>query len=138
VVAKTTPVDHCHMLNVGTGLRYDCDGFIAAFHDDPPNASTNPQGSLDQMVAGLVEGFRNLGDRVNAKIHVEKSMQRIGGKDVLAAKVAVDAQLPPGMSYAGGFAVVDGHRGILCTADSGPALERCEPVVRFLVEDHAP
>jgi hypothetical protein len=138
VASKTTPVDGCHMVNVGTGLRYDCDGLTAAFHDEPPSAPVDPQRNLDDMVAALVEGFRQLADRFDAKLRVEKSAREIAGKSVLSAEVVVDHPTARGVSYASGYAVVVGHRGIVCTVASGDGRDRCAPVIRFLVEDRAP
>ena len=135
VATKTSPVDDCHMVNVGSGLRYDCDGYTAAFHDDPPNAPENPQRNLDQIVAGLVEGLQPLREKLNAKIRVERSVQRIGGKSVLAATVMVDDPTTGGRSVAAGNAVAAGRRGILCTATAGAGMERCGAVIRYLLED---
>ena len=138
VPSKTTPVDDCHLLNIGTGQRYDCDGFTAAFHDEAPDILVNPQRSLDLMVAGLVADLQLLVDRLGAKIRVERSVRKIAGKNVLAARVMVDDSVTPWTTYAAGYAVVAGHRGILCTAEHGAVMERCEPVIRFLVEDRTP
>jgi hypothetical protein len=138
VVSKTTPVDACDMVNVGSGLRYDCQGFTAAFHDEPPSARVDPQQSLDEMVAALVDGFRQLAERFDARLRVEKSAREIAGKDVLTAEVVVDHPTVRGVSYASGYAVVVGHRGIVCTVASGDGRDRCAPVIRFLVEDRAP
>ena len=135
VATKTSPVDDCRMVNVGSGLRYDCEGFTAAFHDDPPNAPENPQGNLDRIVAGLVEGLQPLRDKLNAKIRVERSVQKIGGKSVLAATVVVDDPTAVEKSFAAGTAVAAGRRGILCSATTGAGMERCGPVIRYLLED---
>jgi hypothetical protein len=89
------------------------------------------------MVTGLVTGFRQLVEKFDAKIRVEKSAQEIAGKSVLAAKVTVDHPSTSG-TYAAGYAVVAGRRGIICTAESGAEMERCAPVIRFLVEDRSP
>jgi hypothetical protein len=123
------------MLNVGAGLRYDCEGFTAAFHDEPPETPTDARANLDAMVTGLVQGFEPLRERFGAKIRVEKSPRRIAGHDVLAAEVLVDHPTMAGMYYAAGYAVVAGHRGILCSASTGVGMDRCGPVIRYLLED---
>jgi hypothetical protein len=135
VPAKTSPVDDCHLLNVGTGLRYDCDGFTVAFHDAPPEAVVDARHDLDEMVAGLVEEFQSLVARFSAKIRVQKSAREIAGKPVLAAEVLVDHPTSSGMYYAAGYAVVAGRRGIICSASTGVGMERCAPVIRYLLED---
>jgi hypothetical protein len=123
------------MLNVGAGLRYDCDGYTAAFHDAPPDAVVDPHHELDEMVAGLVDGFQSLIEKFSAKIHVHKSAREIAGKQVLAAEVMVDHPTTSGMCYAAGYAVVAGRRGIICSASTGVGMERCGPVIRYLLED---
>ena len=122
-------------MNVGAGLRYDCDGYTAAFHDAPPDAAVDARHELDEMVAGLVDGFKSLTEKFNAKIRVHKSAREIEGKAVLAAEVTVDHPTTTGMYYAGGYAVVAGHRGIICSASTGVGMERCGPVIRYLLED---
>lgn len=122
-------------MNVGAGLRYDCDGYTAAFHDAPPDVAADPRHELDEMVAGLVDGFQSLTEKFNAKIRVHKSAREIAGTAVLAAEVTVDHPTTAGMSYAAGYAVVSGRRGIICSASTGVALERCGPVIRYLLED---
>lgn len=133
--SKTSPLDACHPMNVGAGLRYDCDGYTAAFHDEPPDAEVDARRELDQMVAGLVDGFKSLTERFNAKIRVHKSAREIAGQPVLSAEVTVDHPTTAGKSYATGYAVVAGRRGIICSASTGVGMERCGPVIRYLLED---
>jgi hypothetical protein len=131
-----TPVDGCRMVNVGEGLRYDCDGFTVAFHDAPPNAPKGSQGQLDEIVAGLVQVLQPQLQRTGAKVRVDRSEEKMGGKSVLAAKVTLE---PPaaGADYAGGSAVVAGRRAIMCSATTPAGMERCRPVMQFLVEDRS-
>jgi hypothetical protein len=132
---KTSPLDACHPMNVGSGLRYDCDGYTAAFHDAPPDAAVDPGRELDEMVAGLVDGFQSLIEKFSAKIRVHKVAREIAGKHVLSAEVTVDHPTTAGMYYAAGYAVVAGRRGIICSASTGVGMERCGPVIRYLLED---
>jgi hypothetical protein len=133
--SKTSPLDACHPMNVGAGLRYDCDGYTAAFHDAPPDAAVDARHELDEMVAGLVDGFKSLTERYNAKIRVHKAAREIEGKAVLSAEVTVDHPTTTGMYYGGGYAIVAGRRDIICSASTGVGMERCGPVIRYLLED---
>jgi hypothetical protein len=135
--AFPTPVDGCRMLNVGEGLRYDCDGFTVAFHDAPPNAPKASQRELDEVVAGLVQVLKPQLERHGSQVRVDRSEEKVGSRSVLAAKVTLEPPPPTAADFGAGWAMIADRRAIMCSATTPAGMERCRPVMQFLVEDRA-
>jgi hypothetical protein len=114
-------------------VRYDCQGFSAVADDAPQDRPTDPDGDVDQLVAGIVEEFEPMREKLGARVRVEKSVIEVEGAETHAAKVSADDPKDAGRSLAAGYVIVSGTRRLVCTTVAGDGMETCEPAMRALL-----
>jgi hypothetical protein len=137
--AKGAPADAifagCRKLAVGEGaVRYDCQGFSAVADDAPADPAGDPNGEVDQLVAGVVKDFGPLREKLGARVRVEKSVLEVEGRETHAAKVSADDPAKAGRYFAAGYVIVSGNRRLVCTTSAGDGVESCEPAMRALLD----
>jgi hypothetical protein len=119
-------------------VRYDCQGFRAV-EDDAPDGAGDPDGEVDELVAGVVQEFGPLREKLGARVRVEKSTLEVGGRETHAAKVSADDPARAGRTFAAGYVIVSGHRRLVCTTQAGggqmgDGQESCGPAMRLLLD----
>jgi hypothetical protein len=115
-------------------VRYACRGFSAVAADEPAERAGDPDGEVEELVAGIVDEFQPMREKLGARVRVETSILEVEGREAHAAKVSADDPTHAGRYFAAGYVIVSGKRRLVCTTQAGDGTETCEPAMRALLD----
>ncbi len=113
---------------------YECAGFAVGVSDEPDNGRPlDAAADLQALQAGFEEGLQKHRDRHDARIVVEPIASPIAERDVFGVRVAaVDPQTDE--AYSTNYAVIVGHRSIVCSTSLDMGRPKCLQVLDAFVE----